>query len=269
MHAIAPPALRLAPRAGVRAAFTGRRQGNVSLLVGGGDATAARRSLGDVIGLPAGRTVFMEQVHGAAVGVVGAADAGRGLVQHADAVPGVDALVTTEPELALAVLTADCVPVLLVGDRAVGAAHAGRRGLLDGVVEASVAALCDLGERPEHLIALIGPAVGACCYELPEHEAEAAAAVLPQLRGRTAWGSPSLDLAAGTDAVLRRAGVRRRAAVRACTRCGAADWFSHRAATDGREPRAEPGRQAAVVALTAAEAAPEAQGLPSGMHWLA
>jgi YfiH family protein len=269
MHATAPPALRLVPRAGVRAAFTGRRHGNVSLLVGDGDAAPARRGLGELVGLTPERTVFMEQVHGSAVGRVGADDAGRGVARHADAIAGVDALVTDEPDLALVVLTADCVPLLLVGERAVGAAHAGRRGLVDGVVEAAVAALCDLGERPEDLVALIGPSVGACCYELPEDEADAAVAVMPQLRGRTTWGSPSLDLVAGADAVLRRAGVGRRAAVRACTRCGAADWFSHRAATDGREPRAEPGRQASVVARSATEPGSGAQGLPSGLHWLA
>lgn len=269
MHATAPPALRLAPRAGVRAAFTGRRHGNVSLLVGGGDAIAGRRGLGALVGVAAERTVFMEQIHGAAVGLARAVDGGRGLSDHTDAVAGVDALVTAEPDLALAVLTADCVPVLLAGQGAVGAAHAGRRGLLDGVVEATVAALHALGEQPDELIALIGPAVGACCYELPADEVDAAAAAVPQLRARTRWGSPSIDLVAGVDAVLRRAGVRRRAVSGACTRCGAADWFSHRAATDGREPHAEPGRQAAVIALDAAEALADPQGLPPGLHWLA
>jgi len=269
MRATAPPAPRLAPRAGVRAAFTGRSHGNVSLLVGDGDALAARRGLGDLVGVAADRTVFMEQVHGTAVGLAVATDAGRGLTAHADAIAGVDALVTAEPELALVVLTADCVPVLLAGERAVGAAHAGRRGLLDGVVEATVAALCAMGEQPEHLVALIGPAVGGCCYELPGNEVDAAAAALPQVRACTRWGTPSIDLTAGVDAALRRAGVRRRAAAEVCTRCGAADWFSHRAATDRREPQAEPGRQASVIALSAAEPGADPQGLPPGLHWLA
>lgn len=266
MHAIAPPALRLAPRAGVCAAFTGRSHGNVSLLVGGGDPAGARRALGPLAGLAPERTVFMEQVHGASVAVVGPADAGRGLDDHRDALPGVDALVTAATDLALVVLTADCAPVLLAGDHAVGAVHAGRRGLLGGVIEATLAAMGALGERAEDLTALIGPAVGGCCYELPEAEAEQAWAALPALRARTTWGTPSLDVRAGAAAVLRAAGVEAIAQADGCTRCGADGWFSHRAATDGREPRAADGRQASVISC---DPSLPARGLPPGMQWLA
>ncbi len=123
---------------GVRLAFTGRDAaaagGNVSLVIGGGDVRRNRAAATGLVGASPSETVFMAQVHGGEVAVVGAADRGRGADDHALAVPGVDALVTREPGVALAVLAADCVPVLLVDPgRGVGAVHAGRRGVVAGV----------------------------------------------------------------------------------------------------------------------------------------
>ncbi|NEE53613.1 polyphenol oxidase family protein, partial [Streptomyces sp. SID8455] len=80
------------------------------------------------------------------------------------------AVVTTRRGLALAVLTADCTPVLLVDTVAgvVGAAHAGRPGLVAGVVPAVVEAMTALGARPSRITAHTGPAVCGRCYEVPE-----------------------------------------------------------------------------------------------------
>ena len=266
------PAVRLAPRDGVAAGFTGREFGNASLLLGGGDPAAARRALGPLVGAPDGAVVLMEQVHGAEVARVSRDDAGRGVDRQADAVPGVDALVTTDPGLALAVLTADCVPVLLAGDGVVGAAHAGRAGLLAGVVERTVEEMARCGAPAASLTAVIGPAIGGCCYEVPTELARQAVARIPELAARTRWGSASLDLPRGVAAVLRGAGVGRVGLIEACTRCAPHRWFSHRAATDGRAPAGAEGRQAAVIALgggqPVAAANGDAPGLRLSPQWL-
>ena len=91
-----------------------------------------------------------------------------------DEAPRVDAMATATPGLALAILTADCVPVLLADREAgvIGAAHAGWRGALNGVLEAAVEAMLGLGARAKDIRAVIGPAIGAASYEVgPEFPA--------------------------------------------------------------------------------------------------
>lgn len=85
-----------------------------------------------------------------------------------DKAPEADAIVTATPGLAIGVLTADCTPVLLCDPKArvIGAAHAGWRGALSGIVEAAVEAMTGLGARPEHIQAAIGPAISQGAYEV-------------------------------------------------------------------------------------------------------
>ncbi|MGH6892306.1 MAG: peptidoglycan editing factor PgeF [Dongiaceae bacterium] len=88
--------------------------------------------------------------------------------------PKVDALVTARPNLAIAVSTADCVPVLLADPEAriIGAAHAGWRGAIGGVLQATVKQMCALGAKPERINAAIGPCIGLASYEVgPEFPA--------------------------------------------------------------------------------------------------
>ena len=88
--------------------------------------------------------------------------------------PRVDAMATATPGLALAILTADCVPVLMADREAgvIGAAHAGWRGALKGILEAAVEAMLGLGARSNEIRAVIGPAIGAASYEVgPEFPA--------------------------------------------------------------------------------------------------
>ncbi len=111
---------------------------------------ANRERLAAGLGLTTERVAFMSQVHGRDVAVVD-------LPVTPDApVPEVDALVTRTPGLALAVLVADCVPVLLSspapGGTVLGVAHAGRRGVLSGVVAATLDAMRDLGASPEPFV---------------------------------------------------------------------------------------------------------------------
>ncbi|MGH3497491.1 MAG: peptidoglycan editing factor PgeF [Nocardioidaceae bacterium] len=142
--------------------------------------------------------VLARQVHGADVSVVEAVPTEP---------PAVDALVTAAAGLTLVVRVADCTPVLLADPDAgvIGAVHAGRRGLAAGVVPAAVTAMRDLGA--ERIVAWLGPRACGRCYEVPAALRDHVAAAAPAAAASTSWGTPSLDVAAGLVAQLRRAGV--------------------------------------------------------------
>jgi YfiH family protein len=174
----------------------------------------------------------MNQVHGRDVAEVTA--------PWDDTVPVVDGIVTRATDLALAVLVADCVPVLLHdGDAGVvGAVHAGRPGLVAGIVAAAVQAMRDLGARS--IQATVGPSVCGRCYEVPASMAQAAAAVSPASAARSWTGTPAIDVGAGVVEQLVANGV----AVQwipGCTR-ESGDLYSYR-----RDQRT--GRFAGVVAV--------------------
>lgn len=192
-------------------------------------AVAANRSrLAAAIGLPAERVVWMNQVHGDAVAVV---DGPRGT-----AVDDTDAVVTTAVGLALAVVSADCVPVLLADARAgvVAAVHAGRAGAQRGVVARTVEAMLAVGAHPSDISALLGPAVSGTNYEVPAAMAQAVEAVLPGSATTTSAGTPGLDLRAGIARQLKDLGV---TAIDIDPRCTVSDrnLFSYR--RDGRTGR--------------------------------
>ncbi|KOG20234.1 peptidoglycan editing factor PgeF [Streptomyces viridochromogenes] len=174
------------------------------------------------LGLAPGEVVWMNQVHGADVVEVDGPWRDR-------PVPDVDAIVTAQRGLALAVLTADCVPVLLADPVAgiVGAAHAGRPGMIAGVVPAVLRAMTDLGAEPSRIVARTGPAVCGRCYEVPEAMRAEVAAVEPTAHTETSWGTPAVDVAAGVHAQLGRLGVRDRAQSPVCT-LESGDHFSYR-----------------------------------------
>ena len=141
--------------------------------------------------------VRMRQVHGADVH----------LVTAASATPTGDALVTREPGTVLMVRVADCVPVLLADPEAgvVAAVHAGRPGMVAGVVPAAVAAMRSAGASDLH--AWVGPHVCGACYEVPEEMRAEASAAVPEAYAETSWGTPALDIGAGVRAQLAAAGV--------------------------------------------------------------
>ncbi|MFF4208319.1 peptidoglycan editing factor PgeF [Streptomyces sp. NPDC001796] len=174
------------------------------------------------LGLDPARVVWMNQVHGAEVAVV---DAPWG----ENPVPEVDAIVTARRGLALAVLTADCTPVLLADPTAgiVAAAHAGRPGMVAGVVPAAVRAMMELGADPSRIVARTGPAVCGRCYEVPEAMRAEVSAVEPVAHAETSWGTPAVDVTAGVHAQLDRLGVRDRAQSPVCT-LESHDHFSYR-----------------------------------------
>jgi YfiH family protein len=212
---------------GVRAAFT-RRPGGVSTgpweglnLAAhvGDDPEAVRANRALLAAWAGGDVTFASQVHGRDVlGVEAPAPPGDPGAAERLSPPEADGLVAG-PGAPVGVLVADCVPVLLADAEAglVGAAHAGRRGLLVGVVQATLARMLERGARPERVVAAIGPAAGGCCYEVPEAMRDQACAQLPALAARTRWGTTALDLRAGCAAVLRAEGVREIRLVGGCT----------------------------------------------------
>lgn len=185
-------------------------------------AVAANRArLAATIGLPADHVVWMNQVHGVHVESV---DGPRDTPFDAT-----DALVTATAGLALAVVTADCVPVLLADARAgvVGAAHAGRVGAADGVLLRTLEAMVTAGARVADVSVLLGPSVSGPNYEVPEEMAADVEERLPGSRTTTARGTPALDLRAGLARQLTEAGV---GSVEIDPRCTVEDraLFSHR-----------------------------------------
>ena len=147
--------------------------------------------------------VRMRQVHGADVHVV---DRTWLDARHAD-LPVGDGLVTDLPGVVLMVRVADCVPVLLADAerRVVGAAHAGRPGLVAGIVPATVARMRDLGA--DRIVAWLGPHVCGSCYEVPGEMREEVAAVVPEAYAETSWATPAVDVGAGVVAQLEKLGV--------------------------------------------------------------
>lgn len=119
--------------------------------------------------------------------------------------PVADGLVTGTAGLGLVVRVADCVPVLLADPDAglVGAVHAGRPGLVAGVVPAAVERLRALGA--DRLVAWVGPHVCGSCYEVPAEMRDEVVAVVPESAATTSWGTPALDIGAGVVAQLRAA----------------------------------------------------------------
>jgi hypothetical protein len=182
--------------------------------------------------------VWLRQVHGADVVVA--------TRENAPAVAGTeaDAMVTADPDLVLAIQSADCVPITFWCDEGiVGAAHAGWRGLEAGVVERTLEAMWALGAGV--IQAWTGPCIEGACYEFGAGDLDRLAARFGDaVRATTRDGRPALDLLELTDAaVIDTARPRWPVGLHggsACTACDADRWFSHRA-------RGDTGRMATVV----------------------
>ena len=199
----------------IEVAFT-----DVSLSLGDAAADDVRtEALRQVAEATGASPVLMTQVHGAHVDVV---DDHRA----SGALPA-DAMITDQRRVALLARAADCVPVLLA-DPATGwiaSVHSGRPGLAAGVVPAAIAAVREHGGDPS--VAWVGPHVCGACYEVPADLQDEVAAVVPEARSTTSWGTPALDLGAGVRAQLAAAGITDVREVDACTREDTS-WPSHR-----------------------------------------
>ncbi len=163
----------------VQAAVTARSGGvspgpytslNLSLSVGDDPENVLenRRRLAAGFGASLADFVFAGQVHGTGVQVVSEADRGSGAFALDNAIPATDALVTSAPGVVLAILTADCVPIVLHDPVAglLACVHAGWRGTVARVSAAAVAAMQALGSRPANIVAGIGPAIAPARYQV-------------------------------------------------------------------------------------------------------
>ncbi len=210
---------------------------NLSAGVGDDPAAVAanRQRVSRRLGVP---VVYLNQVHGTRVATVTVAP-----TSEEPDVAGTDAVVTALPGVGVAVLAADCVPVLLADPVAgvVGAAHAGRVGAAAGVLPATLAAMEALGARIGQVEVVLGPAICGGCYEVPAAMRAEVDAALPGSAVRTRRGTPGLDLRAGLYHQLTALGVARIGGDPRCT-LESADLYSHRG--EGRT-----GRQAAITWL--------------------
>jgi YfiH family protein len=143
-----------------------------------------------------GATMYMNQVHGDDVAVITN-------TEHAS--PTCDALITSTPGITLAVLTADCIPLLLSSQNVVAAVHVGRRGLVNGVARKTVQMMRELGAQ--EISGKLGPSICASCYEVDQNTFEEVISIFPSARSETPQGTPALDLARALVADLKDASI--------------------------------------------------------------
>ena len=167
--------------------------------------------------------------------------------------PEADAIVTSEPGLAIGILTADCAPVLFCDAeaRVIGAAHAGWRGALSGIIEATVTAMGKLGAKPERMVAAIGPAISQEAYEVGAEFLDGFVAEEPDGSGffitDDGSGEPHFDLVGYVAERLARAGVNTVADLGFCTYCEETRLFSYRRSQHHGED--DYGRQISAIVL--------------------
>jgi YfiH family protein len=152
-----------------------------------------RLALSEEIGRP---IQFMNQVHGNAV---------ENIDDYSQSSPTADALVTRNPKLALAVMVADCIPLLLANETSIAAVHVGRKGLLNGVSRNALLALRKIDSSP--ITAIIGPSICGKCYEVSQDIFEEVTSIFPQAQSQTPSGGFALDLAAALTHDLEADGV--------------------------------------------------------------
>lgn len=215
---------------GIRVAFTDRGAGNLAPRAGGNPdaAVRSRQALEAELGIAPGALRFMNQTHSAVVAEVGPG-----------APPDADALVSPTGSDALAVLVADCVPVVLVGSSTRGepitaVIHSGRKGVERNIAGFTVE---DLRRRGAGSIsAWIGPSICGQCYEVPQSMREEVARAVPLTASTTRWNTPALDLPAGVRGQLEAAEVVVQDLGTADNLCTLENerLYSHRAAGQGR-----------------------------------
>ena len=193
-----------------------------------------RARMAAALGVAPTHFVNVHQVH--------SADAVTVKAPFGDNTPKADAMVTSQPGLALAVATADCGPILFTDSKAgvIGAAHAGWKGAFGGVIEATAAAMEGLGARRERILAVLGPTIGPAAYEVgPEFVARLVEENAVHARFFTASvreGHAMFNLAGFIAEKTADAGIGQFVDLALCTCSDEARFYSYRRATLRREP---------------------------------
>ena len=177
-----------------------------------------------------GAVQFMNQVHGSRIAIIESVT---------DEAPTADALVTGIAGITLAVMVADCIPLLLTSEEAVAAVHVGRRGLTNGVAVKTVQLMREMGAIK--IRAVLGPAICGLCYEVSQEVHDEVVALHPLAAAQTASGTPALDLPKALKACLAAVGISEISDLQICT-VESTDHFSYR--RDGLT-----GRQVGLVSL--------------------
>jgi YfiH family protein len=240
---------------GVRHGFFGRKGGsslgefaenNMSIAVGDTPRLVDinRTGAAEALGFVRNQLFLLKQVHSARVHRLNE-------VPDNDVAIEADALVTRQPGLALGILTADCTPILLADAAAgvIGAAHAGWRGAVDGIVGNTIASMVELGADPANIVAAIGPTISGENYEVGPHFMDDFVKLRPD-----GWrhfsthngGRAHFDLPGFVMAELERAGVTQVDRAGDCTYGHPDRYFSHRYAT---HQGGTTGRQIAIIGL--------------------
>lgn len=177
---------------------------NLALHVGDNPESvkANRLVLANQLALPLDKVFYMDQVHGNNVVIID---------ESADfqVAPEADALFTEREDVALAVLVADCIPLLLHSNSAIAAVHVGRKGLCAGVVQATLQVFADHGVRPNQISAEIGAAICGRCYEVDQALYDEVVSIIPTTATsyKSSNQKPCLDLISGLIDLLQNAGI--------------------------------------------------------------
>lgn len=237
--------------AGMPHGFFGSNGGRDQFGFGGpgdGDEVRALRAAAAAAILPGGMLAAPHQVHSAAVVTVA-----QGWTDAAEARPVSDAVVTDTPGIVLGIVTADCAPVLFADREAgvIGAAHAGWRGAVDGVLENTIAAMEALGATRANIAAVLGPTIAQASYEVDAPfrarfpgSAEHFFVPAPEREGRARW---RFDLPGFILAQLAASGLSKIADIGRDTFSLLTRYHSHRRASQAGE--ANYGRQISMIAL--------------------
>ncbi len=189
-----------------------------------GDSLQSVAKNREIISEKFGATQYMKQVHGNRVAVI---------EEVTDEVPTADALITGIPGITLAVMVADCIPLILSSKHSVAAVHVGRKGLVNRVAEKTIEIMREISDQ--EITATLGPAICGKCYEVSQDIFDEVVASHPAASTRTSANTPSLDLVAGLITDLKSLGIKSIDNQSRCT-VESDDLFSYRrSAITGRQ----------------------------------
>jgi YfiH family protein len=189
-----------------------------------GDSLQSVAKNREIISEKFGATQYMKQVHGNRVAVI---------EEVTDEVPTADALITGIPGITLAVMVADCIPLILSSKHSVAAVHVGRKGLVNRVAEKTIEIMREISDQ--EITATLGPAICGKCYEVSQEIFDEVVASHPTAATRTSANTPSLDLVAGLITDLKSLGIKSIYNQSRCT-VESDDLFSYRrSAITGRQ----------------------------------